>query len=288
MYAYTEQGANRWCVTADTTATSHGENGKRKAAINDIPCILEPQGNEKAFRKSWARLIQKIYEVDPLIRPKCQGTMLVISAIDERQVIRAILEHLGIWLVRSRPLPISKSNHLIILSAAPRNTPGMITYCHNASHEKCVMVKPVRIPAIMPVLQVKQPKGERISRKDGCRNVPHKGSSMQHPTFCGQDFLDIQAAFPILFPIESKFLSKNQNLRRSPEGCNTGRERQRHQERQHAGRRRRARHGPEGMAAPRRIPCLLSQAQRQQVPDYSGAVQGAGVSDYRVTLSESF
>ena len=46
-----------------------------------ISCILEPQGNENAFRKSWARLIQKIYEVDPLIRPKCQGTMRIISFI---------------------------------------------------------------------------------------------------------------------------------------------------------------------------------------------------------------
>jgi hypothetical protein len=70
-----------------------------------VPCILEPQGNEKAFRKSWARLIQKIYEVNPLVCPKCQGPMRVISAIDDRQVIRAILEHLGLWLVRSRPPP---------------------------------------------------------------------------------------------------------------------------------------------------------------------------------------
>ena len=33
--------------------------GKRQQErIDDaIPCILEPQGNEKAFRKSWARLI---------------------------------------------------------------------------------------------------------------------------------------------------------------------------------------------------------------------------------------
>ena len=31
--------------------------------------------------------------------------MRIISAIDNRQVIRAILEHLGLWLVRSRPPP---------------------------------------------------------------------------------------------------------------------------------------------------------------------------------------
>ena len=61
---------------------------------NAVPCILEPQGNEKAFRKSWARLIQKIYEVDPLICPKCQGTMRVIGLIEDGQVIQSIIRHL--------------------------------------------------------------------------------------------------------------------------------------------------------------------------------------------------
>ena len=31
--------------------------------------------------------------------------MRVISSIEDPSVIRAILDHLGIWLVRSRPLP---------------------------------------------------------------------------------------------------------------------------------------------------------------------------------------
>jgi hypothetical protein len=86
---------------------SNVARGKRKAKGMDdvIPGILEPQGSEKAFRKSWARLIQKIYEVDPLICPKCKGTMRIISFIEDAQVIREILTHLGLWLVRSRPPP---------------------------------------------------------------------------------------------------------------------------------------------------------------------------------------
>ena len=41
---------------------SNVARGKRQKDGSDdaIPCILEPQGNEKAFRKNWARLIQKI------------------------------------------------------------------------------------------------------------------------------------------------------------------------------------------------------------------------------------
>jgi len=61
--------------------------------------------NNKALRKSWARLIQKIYEVDPLICPHCKGTMRIISFIEDAQFIREILTHLGIWIIRSRPPP---------------------------------------------------------------------------------------------------------------------------------------------------------------------------------------
>ena len=86
---------------------SNVSRGKRQKEGDDntIPCILEPEGDEKVFRRNWARLIQKIYEVDPLLCPKCQGAMRVIGSIEDPSVIRAILEHLGIWLVRSRPPP---------------------------------------------------------------------------------------------------------------------------------------------------------------------------------------
>jgi len=44
-----------------------------------VPCILEADKSSKEYRKNWARLIQKIYEVDPLTCPKCRGTMRIIS-----------------------------------------------------------------------------------------------------------------------------------------------------------------------------------------------------------------
>ena len=96
-----------WYSNAHSTGSGQVSRGKRQMAgkDDDIPCILEPQGNSKAFRKSWARLIQKIYEVDPLVCPRCHGTMRIISFIEDQQVIRVILEHLGIWLVRVRSPP---------------------------------------------------------------------------------------------------------------------------------------------------------------------------------------
>jgi len=37
--------------------------------------------------------------------PKCQGTMRIISFIEDREVIKAILKHLGLWLAKSKPAP---------------------------------------------------------------------------------------------------------------------------------------------------------------------------------------
>lgn len=117
-----------------------------------IPGILEPEENNKALRKNWARLIQKIYEVDPLICPKCKDAMRIISFIEDPLVIREILMHLGLWLVRSRPPPkihnppnreyatadLLIQPHTDIIGTCPRpdrgatpNTPGMITYSHD-------------------------------------------------------------------------------------------------------------------------------------------------------------
>jgi len=86
---------------------SNVSRGKRKRQNRDewIPCILEPEGSSKEYRKNWSRLIQKIYEVDPLTCPKCQGRMKIISFIEDEEVIKKILKHLGLWEVKARPPP---------------------------------------------------------------------------------------------------------------------------------------------------------------------------------------
>lgn len=72
----------------------------------ETPVIVEAEVDtnfRKKCRANWARLIQKIYEIDPLICPKCNGTIRVIVFIEEAAVIRKILEHLGLWVVPTRP-----------------------------------------------------------------------------------------------------------------------------------------------------------------------------------------
>ena len=57
-------------------------------------------------RSTWARLIHKVYEVDPLECPKCKGPMRVISLIEDSEVIRRILRHLGLWASQQPPQTI--------------------------------------------------------------------------------------------------------------------------------------------------------------------------------------
>ena len=48
----------------------------------------------KAKRSAWARLIKKVYEVDPLICPRCGYDLRVMSIITDKTEVRKILRHL--------------------------------------------------------------------------------------------------------------------------------------------------------------------------------------------------
>jgi hypothetical protein len=63
----------------------------------------------KACRRSWARLIKKVYEIDPLLCPRCQGPMEIISCIEDPRVIKSILLHLKLWDLPPRPPPPAAS-----------------------------------------------------------------------------------------------------------------------------------------------------------------------------------
>jgi hypothetical protein len=49
----------------------------------------------RARRREWARLVRRVYEIDPLVCAKCGGEMRIISVILEHKVIRKILGHLA-------------------------------------------------------------------------------------------------------------------------------------------------------------------------------------------------
>ena len=56
-------------------------------------------------RRSWARLIKKVFEADPLVCPRCSGPLKIISLIGDGPVIEKILRHLKLWNRPERPPP---------------------------------------------------------------------------------------------------------------------------------------------------------------------------------------
>ena len=79
---------------------------RKKDSTDESDFVIEDDGYTKGANKSWAHLIKKIYEVDPLICPKCGGQMRIIAFIEDYKVIRKILDWLGIYeFKRDRPPP---------------------------------------------------------------------------------------------------------------------------------------------------------------------------------------
>jgi transposase len=55
-----------------------------------------------ARKRAWARLLAKVYEVDPMVCPKCGAEMKVIAIIEDPDELRRILRHL-VKMGRSPP-----------------------------------------------------------------------------------------------------------------------------------------------------------------------------------------
>ena len=92
---------------------SNKSRGMRKKTDTDVemPALVESDISKKAFRRNWARLIQKIYHTDPLLCPKCSGHMRIISIIEDLAIVKKILIHLNLWATKNHdPPPISSTD----------------------------------------------------------------------------------------------------------------------------------------------------------------------------------
>jgi hypothetical protein len=80
-------------ATAQSAASSGGQ-------VADVPA-------SSCSSQTWAMLIKRVYEVDPLSCPRCGSEMKVVTFIDPPQgeVIEKILKHCGLWRVSAPRAP---------------------------------------------------------------------------------------------------------------------------------------------------------------------------------------
>jgi hypothetical protein len=68
------------------------------AALSSSMLLLRPR------RLAWAELMRRVFKVDVLKCPECNGRIRLIATIDQSEVMRAVLGSLGI---RARPPPLA-------------------------------------------------------------------------------------------------------------------------------------------------------------------------------------
>jgi hypothetical protein len=102
---------------------SNVSRGKRRKAEEEEQTGIEEFSEiaPSVAKRAWARLIKQVYEVDPLVCPRCAGAMRIIAFIEQPEVIAKILTHLGIWPApaHSPPAgyPLPKSLQRVALAA---------------------------------------------------------------------------------------------------------------------------------------------------------------------------
>jgi hypothetical protein len=72
---------------------------QRDGVADDLGYEPLSDGDEEvsvdARKRAWARLLAKVYEVDPFVCPKCGAEMKVIAIIEDPDELRRILRHPG-------------------------------------------------------------------------------------------------------------------------------------------------------------------------------------------------
>jgi len=68
-------------------------------------------------RRGWAEMIRKVYEVNPLLCPQCQGEMRIIAFLSDYAVVDRIIAHLKLTFVADRPPPPRLAYQEILVAA---------------------------------------------------------------------------------------------------------------------------------------------------------------------------
>jgi len=85
---------------------ANAHRGKvRKASLAPSPLRIVEEELRRLPAKGWAAMIRKVYEVDPMICPKCGGRMKVVAFITEYAVVDRIIDHLKLTFTAEKPPP---------------------------------------------------------------------------------------------------------------------------------------------------------------------------------------
>jgi len=86
-------------------STARGILEKAKVSPDTRVMNLDEEELRRIPSKGWAAMIRKVYEVDPMVCPRCGGSMKVVAFLMEHAVVDRIIDHLKLVFVAERPPP---------------------------------------------------------------------------------------------------------------------------------------------------------------------------------------
>jgi hypothetical protein len=64
-------------------------------------------------------MIRKVYEVDPMLCPKCGGTMKVVAFITDDEAVDRVIDRLKLTFVAEKPPPSHVFTEVALMAAEP-------------------------------------------------------------------------------------------------------------------------------------------------------------------------
>ena len=99
---------------------ANAHRGKmRKRQPDKHPFIIVEEERARIPRRGWAEMIRKVYEVNPLTCPKCQGEMRIIAFISDYAVVDRIINHLKLTFAADKPPPPHLAYQELLMDAEP-------------------------------------------------------------------------------------------------------------------------------------------------------------------------
>jgi hypothetical protein len=79
--------------------------------------VLAEEELKRTPSKGWAEMIRKVYEVDPLVCPRCGGRMKVVAFLTEYAVADRIIRHLTLTFAAEKPPPAQAFEQVALMAA---------------------------------------------------------------------------------------------------------------------------------------------------------------------------
>jgi hypothetical protein len=100
---------------------ANAHRGKvRKAVVSPLTLRMSEEDRKPVPSKGWAPMIRKVYEVDPMICPKCGGQMKVVAFITDYAAVDRIIDHLKLTFVAEKPPPSRVIEQVALMAAEER------------------------------------------------------------------------------------------------------------------------------------------------------------------------